>query len=283
MRKLRLMLVTIMLVLSLSEMNCFADARTGGSVGHDEGKTIIVTILVSDPVFTWDLSTERDQSRLESLDWNLEVATEYLTKEAESWGKELSFIYDTTPGSDLLYENTFRMTMEAQWSEDMDNAEIRKYDTRNKLREAYLRTNIQQDQLLEKYQAVNIGYLFVTNTEVDSPDLRSYAFCGGQCGSIEREYICMNFFEGGWQNPPAVYAHEILHLFGAFDLYQTDEYEEEYAKLILDHFTNDIMYSCGRDLATSVFTEQSYLEIDSEISQLTAYYLGWTDEYPVYE
>ena len=39
----------------------YAADRATGSVGQAEGNTLLVTILVSDPDYIWDLSGERDK------------------------------------------------------------------------------------------------------------------------------------------------------------------------------------------------------------------------------
>ena len=257
----------------------YAADRATGSVGQAEGNTLLVTILVSDPDYIWDLSGERDKERLESVDWALKVSTEFITEAAASWGKELHFIYDTSPGSDLLYEQTYTISMAAKNLDDAGSSEISKYEERQRVLKNDLQYHVPSEHLKEKYNTDNIGYLFIINTEADAPNLRSHTETCFVDGSRDPEYACINFFEEGWQNPPAVYAHEILHLFGAPDLYMLDSYDEEYKKLILDYFQNDIMYQPWGSGGEG-YTKESYLKVDSEIMQLTAFYLGWTDQYP---
>ena len=257
----------------------YAADRATGSVGQAEGNTLLVTILVSDPDYIWDLSGERDKERLESVDWALKVSTEFITEAAASWGKELHFIYDTSPGSDLLYEQTYTISMAAKNLDDAGSSEISKYEERQRVLKNDLQYHVPSEHLKEKYNTDNIGYLFIINIEADAPNLRSHAETCFVDGSRDPEYACINFFEEGWQNPPAVYAHEILHLFGAPDLYMLDSYDEEYKKLILDYFQNDIMYQPWGSGGEG-YTKESYLKVDSEIMQLTAFYLGWTDQYP---
>ena len=257
----------------------YAADRATGSVGQAEGNTLLVTILVSDPDYIWDLSGERDKERLESVDWALKVSTEFITEAAASWGKELHFIYDTSPGSDLLYEQTYTISMAAKNLDDAGSSEISKYEERQRVLKNDLQYHVPSEHLKEKYNTDNIGYLFIINTEADAPNLRSHTETCFVDGSRDPEYACINFFEEGWQNPPAVYAHEILHLFGAPDLYMLDSYDEEYKKLILDYFQNDIMYQPWGSGGEG-YTKESYLKVDSEIMQLTAFYLGWTDQNP---
>ena len=259
--------------------HCYADARTSGSVGQIEGNTLLVTILVSDPDYIWDLSGERDKGRLESVNWALKVSTEYITEASASWGKELLFTYDVSPGSDLMYEQTYTISMTAKNLEGTEPSENIKWEEQQRVLRNDLQYHIPSEHLKEKYNADNIGYLFLVNTESDTPNLRSYTVSWGEDENKDYEYCCINFFQEGWQTPPAIYAHEILHLFGAQDLYLLDTYDEEYANLIMEYFQNDIMFHPWGS-ANEYFTEKSYLKIDCEIMQLTAFYLGWTDKYP---
>ena len=77
---------------------------------------------------------------------------------------------------------------------------------------------------------------------------------------------------------PATYAHEILHLFGAPDLYEgsSDPYvDEALVSYVADTYPGDIMLSTYEDDGSSRFDA-----ITKEISPLTAYCLGLTDTCP---
>lgn len=64
---------------------------------------------------------------------------------------------------------------------------------------------------------------------------------------------------------PAGFVHEILHLFGAEDLYQP----EARRRAAQRRFPNDVMLQSHRPLS------------EIEISEYTAYAIGWSDEVPV--
>ena len=61
-------------------------------------------------------------------------------------------------------------------------------------------------------------------------------------------------------------SHELMHLFGAWDLYHGESQTREQAELLLEYFPNSIMINTWRN--------HENLEVD----ELTAYLIGWTDE-----
>ena len=86
-------------------------------------------------------------------------------------------------------------------------------------------------------------------------------------------------YTDGEAESPATYAHEILHLFGAPDLYEgsSDPYvDEALVSYVADTYPGDIMLSTYDGP-----TDQSRFDaITKEISPLTAYCLGLADTCP---
>ena len=74
------------------------------------------------------------------------------------------------------------------------------------------------------------------------------------------------------RTPPAVYTHEILHLFGAQDIYEK--------------VRNDVTYNAGRQqMAQELFPTEIMLESwiplsDTVVCDFTAFCVGWLDEMP---
>ena len=99
--------------------------------------------------------------------------------------------------------------------------------------------------------------------------------------SFYYEYSCLyktDAYTDGEAESPATYAHEILHLFGAPDLYEgsSDPYvDEALVSYVADTYPGDIMLSTYEDDGSSRFDA-----ITKEISPLTAYCLGLTDTCP---
>ena len=65
----------------------------------------------------------------------------------------------------------------------------------------------------------------------------------------------------------AVYAHEILHVFGAHDYYEDAEYTADVVQYIKKKYPKEIMLS----------PQCTEYGIDSVISPVTAYHIGWLD------
>ena len=88
--------------------------------------------------------------------------------------------------------------------------------------------------------------------------------------------ICYMFMgEDGYYESPAPIAHEMLHTFGAPDLYVADEYgiTQEYVDYIAQNGLNDIMRNCYDPNTGSPV----YDSVKNEITDITAYYVGLTD------
>ena len=77
----------------------------------------------------------------------------------------------------------------------------------------------------------------------------------------------------GKETEPAVYAHEILHLYGANDLYYAnDAITELYVEHCKQSNSNDIMYA-DYDITGKPAPDR----ITNEYTELDAYYTGLTD------
>ena len=80
----------------------------------------------------------------------------------------------------------------------------------------------------------------------------------------------------GEEETPAAFAHEMMHQFSAIDLYLEDEdigLSEEEIEIIESDYPNDIMYTTYE----AITWIPVYSAITNEISELDAYYIGWTD------
>ncbi|TGN19435.1 hypothetical protein [Leptospira idonii] len=114
------------------------------------------------------------------------------------------------------------------------------------------------EQLKEQYPSYQIHIIFLLNNE--SIAHHEDIHVGGEGQSID---VCLIHKENGIVLSATI-AHESLHSFGAIDLYQKGDEEGDIktAEYAYKKFPNDIMIEC-EDLE------------GSEISELTAFYLGW--------
>ena len=75
----------------------------------------------------------------------------------------------------------------------------------------------------------------------------------------------------GQETGPRTIAHEILHLYGAWDFYERPEYTPEQVALATREFPNDVMLCADPDLAVN------------EVGPLTAWRIGWQPKQDWYE
>lgn len=128
----------------------------------------------------------------------------------------------------------------------------------------YVRENIDTESLRQKYHADNVVYFFLFNTPYEhTPNPWSLGFSSSPDYDIEYVNLYIRFGDV-FDAPPATYAHEILHAFGAPDLYYVDTgIPQEFVDYCSQTGCNDIM-----------FTVNAGETISSEFTPLDAYYVG---------
>ncbi len=183
---------------------------------------------------------------------NLEIAEKWLTREAKKYGSTITFenIYplgDSAIPIDKIYglnENdpdaygSFRKVLKSMGLTGKEFKQKIRYET----------------------QCENI----VTNFIIDK-DGRSYCFLD-YAGSNPDDYHDFSWlFKSGWGQPieAGTIAHETLHAFGAFDLYERENYRREQSNAAKKYYPDEIMFSGG------------YGDINkSYISPITAWKIG---------
>lgn len=230
-----------------------------GSAKYLDGDSLLVTIYLEDSSSSW---TSDDINRVEE---NTAIACKYLVEQGRKYGKEVNLIYDVDYYHDLEYHMTYDSINYSNMSED---------DRRSKLVNAiydYIRNDIDTKSLMEKYHVNSIGYMVFVDGEAES--CNAYSYYTMYKGYYYEEFCIINLrWSSGSDVEPSTYAHELLHLFGAKDLYHTSEITGIYKDFVLyaeEKYGNDIMlggFSSGRQYSRS---------INSDITKLTAYFLGW--------
>lgn len=225
-----------------------------------DGKTVVVSIFATDYLSEWDFTDENDIKTREQISSDLKIALDYLTDESRKWGKNAEFIYDWEENPDLYAERS--VPTEGVYFH---------YESQYRLSVIITRTfNI--NEILEKYSADNVIFLYHFNTPPDDEEepLTAQAFPNYE-SSFNVEFSAFPLYSGGDRITPSIYAHEILHLFGALDYYISLNFEQavtpEYVEYCAENHSNEIMFEswCYDD------------EITLDISEATAYYVGWTD------
>ena len=140
----------------------------------------------------------------------------------------------------------------------VDNYNI-KYDTQQE----WIIENVDIVKIKEKYEADNIIFVYFFNTNNTNKAISS---------TYNREIDIVNIFPENdrYVVPPATYAHELLHTFGAPDLYfENAIINQEYVDYYMEINSSDIM--------ASVYYGE---EITNTFSDLDAYYVGLIDSHP---
>lgn len=234
-----------------------------GSAKDLEGNIAIVSVFVNDETTSWD-SENTDDYNLEGVIYNnLKVATEYLENVAKDYGRDMDMIYDFAEIPELAY--TIDVDLDYRSLDDQDS------NIDYVLWEA-ISSNIPTEEILKKVNADQVIYMMYFNT----PSSNTITSC------TRRHYegmpypyeMCLMFMHcDGDTEPPACFAHEMLHTFGAVDLYMASELSQDYVDYAEETQLNDIMRIC-EDPQTG---EYLYDSIENEVTDITAYYVGLTD------
>ena len=239
-----------------------------GSAANLEGTVLIVTIYVSDDESDWEFYEKQKV-------WEkLEVATDYISENANAYQVPLEFIYDDGTHYDLSYQYNFNGVITDGMNLSEDDA-----DTYWESVIQTVESEVDSDALLSEYGAQNIAYMGV----IDKPGgSYAYTYESGDNGAYWNESCFLYTADEVYQEeePPAVYAHELLHLFGAKDLYRYDdetynEFSENQYKYIKKYYANEIMYTTYDENYYSVQER-----VTNDLSEITAYYVGWTNQAP---
>ncbi len=237
-------------------------SRTG-SAKYLDGSTVLVSIFLEDTDALW---TEQDRALVRH---NMDVANAFLVDEGERYGKSVNLIYDIEEHTDLEYHLKYSKAFPG--SAHTKNATDEVKDFVNDMIN-YVHTEIPAQDIMKKYQVNSIGFLIFIDNEAAEATAQPYYTDYQGYHYEELAFINLRWETKGENVNPDVYAHEILHLFGARDLYYTNEYDgisREFVDYAAENEPKDIMLGFGADVVT-------YRDsISSEITDITAYFLGW--------
>lgn len=249
-----------------SEGDGYSAQSTSGELGSAKelaGRTVVVSIFANDNTTSWDEGDE--QAKYNTL-YNVGMAADWISNQAAKYGCNAEFIYNWQENSDLYYEGNINGDL-ANEGDDMDSSSWE-----------YIASNIDSDAIAQNYGADNMIYMIYLNTPQDHSITSSTRF---YYEGMEYPYeICyMYTMLEGYEEGPAGYAHEMLHTFGAPDLYAADTYGDNYGvtEELVQSYTNsnsnDIMFTVY-DTTSGTF---NYDQISNEFTEIDAYYVGLTD------
>ncbi|MDO4303764.1 MAG: hypothetical protein Q4D94_07600 [Bacillota bacterium] len=218
-----------------------------GSAKYLKGSNLLYSLFVDTPASNWNLN------EMEQTLTTLNSAAIYIEETAKEYHAETELVCDWQMYSDL----TERVKVDFEIMDDEDFED--RLDQEIAL---WVEELVDYEYLMEKYEAEGIALLvFVNNPGT------SYAIVyDGEDNPRESIVLFGN-------ETPATYAHEILHVFGAHDLYRDGEYTVEAAEYIKSAYPLEIMRTVT-DENGRTYNDR----IVNNISPITAYHLGWIDD-----
>lgn len=241
---------------------------TTGSAKYLDGDTVLVSIFLNDKAAAW---TNEDVKLVKK---NMETACTFLKDEGIKYGKDVNLIYNLDEHPDLEYhcimETAFPGTT-------LSNKEGASGEAAKKLRRDvydYISHNINIEYIMAKYQTNSIAFLVFIDNEADAATTYGYYFGADKNRYCELCFINLRWSTNGSELKPETYAHEILHLFGARDLYSTDTMNgitRDFIDYVNDKYPKDIM------LGNSRKGVNRNNKVDGEITDITAYFIGWKE------
>ena len=233
-----------------------------GSAVTPEGKILLVSIYADEKNYSWNYKSEEDQALIDGSIGKLKYATDYITEEVGKYGKDVTFVYDWKDYGDLVYY--------ADFDEDIINLGDGWYDAQD----SWIDKNIKTEKIMNKYQADGIIYMFFFNTPYENT-VNPCSINHSQGDYVLYEYTNIYMKHDCYDVLTASLAHEILHSFGAHDLYYANRWiPQSYVDECKNTGSNDIMYTVTvSDKVINDFTD------------LDAYYVGiaprpsWADKW----
>lgn len=228
-----------------------------GSAGELEGVTLLISIFADDAQTSWDFQSARDQETLALMSRHLKAGVDWLTYQVGNYGVSSRFLYQWEEYPDLCYSADFG-------SVALVRADGGGYQTQAD----FVTESIPTRELIEKYGAQNAIYIFFFNTD-EYNTVNSWCMSASQgiYTEIINVFVRDDYSDTFYYMPASSFAHELLHCFGAHDLYYASE---AIPQAYVDHCaavnSNDIMYTvCLGETVIQTFT------------RLDAYYVGLID------
>ena len=243
-----------------------------GTAGELDGNIVVVSIFLNDDQNSWDFSDPQDvHTRDDCLDY-LGIASDWISQSAQQWGKETRFIYDWSEDPQLYYETKIIASVTAYGDDPTEEVSD------------FIEQSVNTEELRARYEADSVVFMAFVNTPLHKM-YPSYTlpYDDESISPCEITYLLTGC--NGEEENPATYAHEILHAFGAPDLYKAGRpalnynIDSQFTEYCEKYYPNEIML-ITYDKDTQ---EPHYDHISNELSHITAYYIGWTDACPEVE
>lgn len=223
-----------------------ASRRDSGSARKLIGPVVIQHIFLTDEDSDWPMEMQMQARR------RTERASEFLLGEAEKYGVKLSIAHRWTVAPPQPSPVPVDMFASPDW---MENAVgTLNHSSVNRLVRA----------VVAEHPGSQVAVFFHVNKSADSYSLAHY---GGVSDRFHGERaVIFSRYRDSRPTAAATIAHEILHCFGAGELYFPFDRTPDRKRLARKLFPNDVMYRVEYDI------------FSLEIGAWTAYRIGWIGE-----
>ncbi len=231
-----------------------------GSATYPESGTVFISVYL-DTGLDW---TEEDIALTQQY---LQTAMEELDEKGQAYQGEMNAVYDSRLDSRLA----------VSLSLDIDDVEEDLQFT-NQVLDAALADLVDYRGLMEEYETDSVAFLVFLN---DSGISYTIPYYQGDSAEWYLEKCYLYLYDlGGRRNyeGPATYAHEVLHLFGAWDLYDTNSIDgvtQQVVDYIEEEYPTELMLT-----TYNIWGGYTYDSVPQTISPLTAYAIGWIEDCP---
>ena len=237
-----------------------------GSAKFIGGKTVIVAIFADDRTCSWSYPLSGKQLTLyNKICSRFKIGLEWLEKQVASYNVSADFVWDFS-----FDQSEYSLCYKAGIDE-----KLTAMDNRRNVYQAirsFILENVDSAKLMVHYKADNIVYAVFLNAP-SGEDYRSYCLPANYTslseGQVFYETAVFVPYGRGRENTPAVYAHEILHCFGAEDLYHASDYvPQAYVDYLARNKVRELMNAC-------YFSK--YDRVTTSFSKVDAYFVGLLD------
>lgn len=220
-----------------------ASKRGVGSARNFYGRVAIYHVFAGDSHSSW---TGADKNEILG---RLSEAYAFLNQQSELHNRKLQFVEQIGPDVQYRKRLPTGTFVNPEWTEEV-------------LRQASKISSAELVKRLKKnHQADNVVLCLHVNKPALSYNLAYYENVSEEFSS--ERMVCFTTYPDSRPTSAATYAHEILHLFGAGDLYfpyDQDDYRKQIAKR---YFPNDVMFRVDYNLYRL------------NVGAFTAYRVGW--------
>ena len=236
-----------------------------GWAKHLNGRTAVAVVFADDAGHSWDGQQAMMEEKLKYVN----IACRYLEEAASEYGAHTALICPEGTGDELVISFDTEAELTGDYPEVSAIDELLLSPEEEERREWLMQRNF----------CSGIVYLFFVNTPEDY-EYTSQTYMWMAEGNPEDEFTIMYNYVNRKKEGPTSIAHEMLHSFGAPDLYTSREegYDlgitDEYVNYLREVGSDDIMFSVyGRDGAP-----MSEERVEKSLSPVDAYYTGLINE-----